>query len=173
MNYNTIRVKGFPRSGNHYLASLISINFFGSDEYVGLFGNRVHVLPKGVMEEIKSKDIIIIYIYRDFKDVANSVFVMRNRFGLDVSSIDNMLSNNLCDMWCGNLEVNMHVTYKDKPVTVVASDFRNINSTLEEYWKKHVDSWKKMESDSVVVVKYEDMLQDFSKVLCQFFDDNC
>jgi len=65
MIYDEVRVLAHPRSGSHYLAKLVAINFFDTEDYVKCcYGGHV------CSEELAlNKNRAILYIYRKEKDV--------------------------------------------------------------------------------------------------------
>ncbi|MBC8176312.1 MAG: hypothetical protein H8E19_02830 [Deltaproteobacteria bacterium] len=92
MKYKNIVCIGHPRSGTHYITALISTNFLNDPDYLKIYGN--HGLPQITCDP----NVVYIHIWRAFKEVAKSIYVLKERFGLDVGSYEEFLKTRYKDM---------------------------------------------------------------------------
>lgn len=96
----------YPRSGSHYLARLIDVNFFDGSNYLRHYGNH----DIGLIVDRKPKTIKWIYIYRNVEDVIKSMFRIRGRFGLsNVDDFDKFKIMKMKDM----VDINERVGWMD------------------------------------------------------------
>ena len=93
MKYKNILSTGHPRSGTHYITALISVNFLDDTDYFKIYRN--HELP----DLVEDPDFAYLHIWRDFKAVSRSIYVLKERFGLDVDSYGQFLKRRYSDMW--------------------------------------------------------------------------
>jgi hypothetical protein len=151
---------GHHRSGNHYLAALININFFGKEDYKFLCNNRQHTLISGIPSNDK-----YLYIYRNFEDVSKSCFEMRARFGLDVATYEEFLSNRYCDMYTGKIAVNVHVNfiYNEFNTRSGSIFFHNFKKTPLEWHTAHLEHYNELakKTDLLLLVSYDRLKSDF------------
>jgi hypothetical protein len=153
---------GHHRSGNHYLAALINTNFFGeSPDYKFLVNGRQHTLIRGLAGNAK-----FLYIHRNFEDVSKSCFEMRSRFGLDVDTYEDFISQPYCDMFTGKIAVNLRVNFIYKEFNDRSSSifFRNIKRTPKEWHDAHLEHYTSLAErvpDKLLLVSYDRLKEDF------------
>lgn len=156
-----IRVFSHPRSGTNYLAALIKENFYPDMDLkkstqpgvVGHWNNRATVKPSAYGRlfgghgnpqryKLLPQDI---YIYRDGRDVALSVWRSKHFMNKD---------------WEG-------ITFSEfirRPLDWIHSpgDKYNNTMTIFEHWKYHLSAW---ETASVCSVRYENLLSNQENVI--------
>ena len=134
-------IYGHHRSGNHYLAALINVNFFQKPDYLHLVHSRQHVLIRGIVD-----NRVYLYIHRNFVDVSRSVFNMRARLGLDVASYEDFLKHRYCDMYTGKLPVSMKTNFMAGYGTSRSNSifFSRIKATPEEWHTRHVEHFRQV-----------------------------
>ena len=93
MKYRDIVSVGHPRSGTHYITALISTNFLNDPDYLKIYGN--HGLPPIACDP----SIAYVHIWREFTEVAKSIYMLKERFGLDIGSYEEFLGTLYKDMW--------------------------------------------------------------------------
>jgi len=167
-----VLIFGHHRSGNHYLSALININFFGKEDYKFLCNSRQHTLIRGIPGHGK-----YLYVYRNFEDVSKSCFEMRARFGLDVNTYEDFLSQRYCDMYTGKIAVNLHVNfiYKEFNDRSGSIFFHNIKRTPLEWHTLHLDHFRQKAEqypENLLMVSYDRLKSDFQGQMlevAQFF----
>ena len=150
MKYKNVKVVGHPRSGSHYLAQLLNINFYHHHDYLTLYAGH----SKGHIAWLKQPSTAIIYIYRDNTDTIKSMFKLRDRFGLVAKDIKEFRTKRLSQMHNANIESK--AIFKGKIVTVVDRYLSTIHLTIDEYLDEHKSYWSKKAS---FVVKYDALLE--------------
>jgi len=163
---------GHHRSGNHYLAALININFFGKEDYKFLCNSRQHTLIRGIPAIGK-----YLYIYRNFEDVSKSCFEMRSRFGLDVDTYDEFLNQSYKAMYTGKIRVNLHVNFIYKEFNNHSGSifFHGIKRTPKEWHDAHMEHFTDLSArlpDHLLMVSYDRLKSDFQGQMleiAQFF----
>lgn len=165
-------IKGFPRSGNHYFAALVSTNFYGLVGYRLLQPIHVHSLPGRYEQGLKRANTLLLYIHRNFEDTAKSLFTMRYTFGLAVDDFDTFINTKVLDMFSKAQLSQEKAAYHSlggfhRANKRISGVFEYIDMTLKEYHSLHVRSWKELESksDNVLLIRYEDLLQDFQNTM--------
>lgn len=159
MRYKGYRVQGVPRSGNHYLAHLVGINFFN------LKNIRLGIVGHDLGGHIGSGNPAVFYIWRQFDAVARSIYDMRARFGIGDITYEDLLArplNELCTYDCtADHTYNAGIREERQKVH---RDFMGRNRmTLKEFWTKHRDNWLAFAAKhpQVLVFQYEKLLSDF------------
>jgi len=152
---------GHHRSGNHWLAALISTNFYGKDDYRFLLNSRQHGLTSCIAPCVR-----YIYIERNFMDVAKSVFAMRARFGLDVDSFEVFLETPYRQMYTGQLAVDLETNFICEQGGSRSSSlfFRGIDETPEGWHKRHLEHHHRVfeGKDNCLIVSYDALKQDLN-----------
>ena len=166
MKYKDIHVYSHQRSGSHYFAALISLNFYNEQDYRKRYKN--HPIGSKVRGRIdKNSDILFAYIFRNFNDTAKSMFKMRDRFGLTVDDYDVFLNTTYKDMWSSDVKFSIKINYfgEEKHVDKVSTYFKKINQTPREFWQAHKRFWTKMNKTrgNIIIVNYDDLINDFEK----------
>lgn len=165
LKYKNIAVTGHQRSGTHYIAGLIALNFLGHKNYGTIYKN--HKFPK-ISTNINTA---YIYTWRDFKNTAKSIFAMRKSFGLNnIKTFEGFLKSNYCDMWDPhkNFEITVtnlkNNTYKTNYVT---GFYSKIEYTPKEWWEIYHNRWATAErkKSNIIKVSYNDLKDDFQKTM--------
>jgi len=166
MIYNNIKITGHQRTGTHYIAALICLNFLDTKEYVKYYAN--HKMPSMA----KNKNIAYIYTWRDFDSTSKSVIKMRGRFGLQTDSYDEFLNTKYSVMWADTKYIPINV--KDLYGNVVKTDkvstyFRNIHKTPKEWWSLYYQKWdaSAKSNSNIIRINYNDVMADFDKTLLE------
>lgn len=152
-------IYGHPRSGTHFAAATIAYNFFNDKDYLKYYSKSPHKMGHKLNQKEK-----IIYVKRNFDDVAKSVYKIKDRFGLDVNDFDTFLSTIYADMWVPKRDFVIKVNNRTK-VTYrkdVSTHFRNVQLTPKEYWERHLQSWK---NSKVVIFHYDKVISNFDSEL--------
>jgi hypothetical protein len=157
-----VTVFSHPRSGTHFLEAFIARNFYenenfettdvkwghwanrqikhDSNKYYKLFGS--HVFPTKTMKKI---DYPMIYIYRDGRAVAYSIWKTENFINPKYKNIS------FTDFLREKLD------WKGSPA------FRSKEKyTIAEHWEKHVIGWKKIskQNKNILIIRYEDLVDN-------------
>lgn len=165
MKYKDILCTGHPRSGTHYITALISVNFLDDTDYFKIYRN--HEFPDLVQEP----DIAYLHIWRKFEAMAKSIYVLRERFGLDVGSYEEFLKSSYSDMWrMGDPEevvTNATNLYGRAKIKGISDFFKGVAMKPREFWEHYNGVWEKSaeENPNVVSVKYDDMVEDFKPTM--------
>ena len=145
--YNSFSIISHPRSGSHYAAALVAKNFFGTDDYLKFYGGHGFNF-KAMEKRIASKPkCLYIYIWRSFENVAKSIFVLRDRFGLDTDDFETFLKTPYSKIWSNKIEVNAIVRETllvSENMNTVDPLFRKIDMLPEEFHKKHVKYYQEL-----------------------------
>jgi hypothetical protein len=151
-----------PRSGSHYIAALIDINFFDGNNYLRHYvGHRL-----GNDKKVKDKKKAIIYTWREYEATAKSLFGLRHRFGLDEDDFEKFQQRTLKNMFNSNLSVNTYVdtlnsSRMEKGVTQL---FSEMDMTLKAYLEEHKRSWLTYRGKkNFLDIQYEELLKNFDK----------
>jgi hypothetical protein len=176
MRFSKIEIYGHHRSGNHYLAALVCDNFVRNGrDYRGLFYDpSVHLDANKLSPFIRSRQsVAMLYIMRNWEDVARSVFEFRHRMGLNVEDFEEYLNKTYKEMWSENVppfvaEVNWRVK-KVRASRPGGRMLMDVEMKPEEYWKYHVNSWLRASRKvpNVMVVRYERLLGRFNPTMNQ------
>jgi len=165
-----IGVYGHKRTGNHYLIELLDLNFIKSHNPLAYSGG--HGIPK----ELESKRKYL-YVKRNKEDTLKSLFRYRDKQGLEAKSYDDFLSSKYKDMFNQNIKTDneFHSLYKSDEMIIkrtgatknITGHFSGIDMTPPEYYDKHVSEWEKLSiiNDNVLIVNYEDLLNDFNNTM--------
>lgn len=156
----SIIVCGHPRSGNHYLASVINKNYFNKKDYTFLLGS--HNVPRSLNRNIK-----YLYIMRNFDDVAKSVFKIKKRFGLSVDDFDIFLTKKYSEMFDKFIDSSIifKKNHREKEVSGISDFFGKFDMTPEEFYKWHIGKWESIKSKNknVLLIRYESLIGDFEQ----------
>ncbi len=155
-----IKVYGHPRSGNHYLAALINANWYGEGDHSFLLGT--HNIPKSLPTGRH------IYMMREFTLVAKSIYVIRDRFGLDVDSYEAFLRKPYKAMFNPKMRCRVVAdTGKRRMVTVATDYFKGSNKTPQQFHEWHIAQWRKLAKGNghVLLVQYEDLMSEFESTM--------
>lgn len=163
MNFKTAKVIGHPRSGSHYLAHLLNINFFCYPTYLPLYGGH----SNSHKNWLKDSSIAVFYIYRNNNSTIDSMYNLRNRFGLVADSIEEFKNSKLSDMHDKNIksEAICNIQGNKQIVTDVDTYFKNINKTPEEFLNSHKEFWLSENKNNFLSLRYEDLLNDFEHTM--------
>lgn len=171
--YKIIRVYSHPRSGTHFLEAFLARNFYhkkklkleniewghwanrmireDGNEYGKLFGS--HEFPGQWIENIKHP---MIYIYRDGRDVAYSIWKTPNFINPKYKNIT------FSEFLRIKLDWNGTPGNKIEP-----------KENIAQHWIRHVEEWHKIKKKKLLIVKYEELLttprQVFQQILKKFF----
>lgn len=154
---NIIKVYSHPRSGTHFLEAFLAKNLYpnkslhvanvtwghwanrlkreNGNEYGLLFGS--HNFPGKWIKDIKHP---MIYIYRDGRDVAYSVWKTPNFIHPQYKDIpfEEFLSLKLD--WEGS------PGNKSQPTENIA-----------QHWERHVHEWHKVQANNLLIIRYEEL----------------
>lgn len=172
-----VTVFSHPRSGTHFLEAFIAENFYqekdfiptkigwghwsntqytpDSNRYHKLFGS--HIFPTKTLKKI---DYPLVYIYRDGRAVAYSIW-----------KTDNFIHPKYKDTSFSDF-LRLKLDWKGSPA--FKSKEKN---TIAEHWEKHVSGWIKYSrtNKNILVVKYEDLIDDpysiYLKIHSKFFNE--
>ena len=165
MKYRDIVCTGHPRSGTHYIAALISINFLDDEDYLKVYRN--HELP-GIVQD---PNIAYFHIWRDFEGMARSIHVLKDRFGLSVDSYEQFLKTRYSDMWRmkkpNEVITNVRTLTGRARFEGISDFFKRVDMNPREYWGHYNNLWGESASknNNVISVKYDDMLKDFEAAM--------
>jgi len=170
MIYEDVKIFSHPRSGTNYLGALVQLNFFEESNFSQRFDSNAHRMSKNAERFIiNNPNTGIIYIYRSFNDVINSVFNARKILGLNVESVGQLLNSKYSEVWSKSpvedytmksfKDLNAPTKYKKK----VSGHFSKVNMYPEEYWKEHINSWLKLslKYNNILMLGYEDLKNQF------------
>lgn len=123
---------------------------------------------------MRTPNTLFLYAWRNFKDVAKSMFKMRDRFGLKVSDYSKFLQSRYCDMWSLDVTVKIKINYLTR---IEYSDrasgyFRRVEYTPHEFWRLHLKFWVSLQQrySNVLLVCYDDLLKDFDSTMKMIAD---
>ena len=168
-----IKVYSHPRSGTHFLEAFLARNFYKGidlrteigewghwdnrlplDEvniYGKLFGN--HQFPGKWIKEIKHP---MIYIYRDGRDVAYSIwktpnFINPKHDGISFSDF-----------------LRIKIDWEGTPGKQCKP-----KENIIQHWERHVREWHKVKHPKLLIIKYENLktkpIKCYEKILKKFF----
>lgn len=164
MKYNKIKISSHPRSGSHYLAQLIDVNFFDGSNYLRHYGGHSY----GQCNHILQSKIGQIYLWRNAEDTLKSLFKMRHRFGLNENDFEIFKNKKISTMYDSNLKVNVHVNNIHSKKTIhVVDDFMNRTPTRDftpiEFIQQHKQSWVncKKKCPNLLIINYDELLHEF------------
>lgn len=170
MIYKHIRCTGHPRSGTHYITGLIGINFLNDPDYLKIYRN--HELP----DMVTDPDTAYFHIRRDFQGVAESIYALKERFGLDVESYEAFLRRRYCDMWrmenTRTVMTNVRTLNGQARYPGVSDFFKPFSMTPHEFWMYYNEMWRKIaeKHPNVISVRYDDILADFDRTMAFISD---
>lgn len=159
-SHKYVTVFSHPRSGTHFLEAFLARNFYekekfettdviwghwsnrkisyNSNIYYKLFGS--HAFPNKTMKKI---DYPVIYIYRDGRAVAYSIWRTENF--INPKHLDISFSNFL----------RLKLDWKGSPAFESKEKL-----TIAEHWEKHVLGWMNIAKNNtnILVIQYEDII---------------
>lgn len=148
-----VSVKGHPRSGTHYLRRVVSLNF-----RVRMSNQNHHGLPS------RKNTRKVIYIRRDFEDVAKSIWDLRERFGAGAETFEDFKDTPWKQQFRrfepSLLELGSHRRRKTKMVKTDAM-FKKQSRTPREYHAMHIAAWERC--PDVLIVDYEKLTSSFEE----------
>lgn len=161
-NSKFIKIFSHPRSGTHFLEAFLAANFYTkedlfvpkaiwghwSDRKINIKGSQFgklfgsHLFPDS---SIKKIDRPIVYIYRNGKDVAYSVWKTPNFINPKYKGIS------FSDFLRIKLDWKGSPAYRSKE-----------KSTILEHWDEHVKAWMKYakSNKNIIIIKYEDLVNN-------------
>ncbi|MBK3517682.1 sulfotransferase domain-containing protein [Carboxylicivirga marina] len=168
-----IKVYSHPRSGTHFLEAFLAKNFFQNkdlnteivnwghwanrlqreegNEYGKLFGN--HSFPGDWIMGIKHP---MIYIYRDGRDVAYSIWKTPNFINPDYKDVT------FSDFLRLKLDWQGTPGKKCEP-----------KETIAQHWERHITEWMEVKHSKLLIIRYEDLkskpLDVYSKILKKYY----
>ena len=163
MKYKTAKVVGHQRSGSHYLARLLAINFFDLENYLPLYAGH----SPGHAIHLRDKHCAVFYIYRNNFPTLCSMWKIRNRLGLKANSFSEFCNTELSDMCDTSLPVNCIRDTRYDKIEVHEADnyFKHIKMIPVDYLNKHKKMWLNKAGDNLMPIKYEDLINDFDKTM--------
>ncbi|MAY82587.1 MAG: hypothetical protein CMP59_00475 [Flavobacteriales bacterium] len=164
MNYKEIRIYAHPRSGSNYFASIINQNFSRKENDRDIYGG--HKLPGDMVKNNPS--IAYLYIKRDFKSVLDSIFKMKERFGLLVKNKEELENCIYKDIY--NPRLKSYIKFKNNDGSRVESKvskfFANIEMSPKQYHELHIRKWEENEKyQNFYSVNYNDLMDDFDSTM--------
>ena len=172
MKYNIVQVCGHPRSGTHYIAALIHKNFFNKEgSYLECYGTH----KIGSKMKIRSS-VGYIYVWRNFKDLSESFYNMRHRFGVpNETSYKEFLRTKYSDIWTrdvGKFKIKINTGEEETFNTNVCNLVKNSQMTPSEYWLSHMKSWVKLSEsfDNIFIVGYNEIRKYFEETMIEIAD---
>lgn len=168
-----VEVYSHQRSGTHYLAALISKNFFGKTHYKSLIPKHVHATPrKGKWEP--PHGTFKLYIYRNQNDVLYSIWKMRKVFGLTTETYNdfvvtpyNLQSKRRREPLAERdfAVINLRTELQIQKTNLVS--FANCISVPQERHRVHLKRWRERTNtrDDILMVKYEDLKSNFDRTM--------
>lgn len=161
MKFRGILCTGHPRSGTHYIAALMSVNFLKDEDYLKIYRN--HELPRMVQDP----HIAYIYVWRRFEGVARSIYVLKERFGLTVDSFETFLTKHYSEMWAvqdpDQVVTNVKTLQDSGKLTGISDFFEKVDMRPKAYWRYYNRKWAECAKarPNVFGICYDDMVEDF------------
>lgn len=161
MKFKGILCTGHPRSGTHYIAALVSVNFLNDEDYLKIYRN--HELPHMVQDP----HMAYIYVWRRFEGVARSIYVLKERFGLKVDSYETFIAKRYSEMWgAGNPDqvvTKIRTLHEKASLSGISDFFQKVDMTPKAYWAYYNRKWAECADThtNVFGICYDDMVQDF------------
>lgn len=155
-------VKGHQRSGNNYLMSLLSINFFNCCEISEFSDNNDHCILYKLNQEKK-----YIYIYRNKDNVLKSLFRERKLYGICENDYENFIKTQYNLMYEPELSVDIDYICIDKEKTfydICNSFFGCIEKTPEQWYDYHLQKYKELSdvNSNLLLVSYDELICNFN-----------
>lgn len=189
---NTLYIVGYPKSGNTWVTRLIAdaLRAYVLDEVMGpghdvaceindrlqfdckqkLKVAKIHYPPNMFFDRVCANPKYIVYVYRDFRDVANSAFFYWNR----KHSKSNMNGNMLSKLRYRVLQRPLLLYRYRVFVNGLAENTNEWFSKYVGHWSEHTQMWQEyLISDERVrhaSVSYESLWKDPVGVLGSLFD---
>jgi len=165
MRYRQILCTGYPRSGTHYITALISINFLDDADYLKIYRN--HEFP----DLVQDANTAYIHIWRDFEGIAKSIYVLKERFGLDVGSYEEFLKGSYSDMWKmkdpDKVVINARNLWGRVKIKGISDFFKDVDMKPREFWEHYNGVWLECtkENPNVLSIKYDDVIDNFKSTM--------
>jgi hypothetical protein len=165
MKYRTMLCTGHPRSGTHYVAALMSVNFMKDEDYLKIYRN--HELP----DLVQDPDTAYIYVWRGFEGTARSIYVLKERFGLNVESYEAFLANRYSEMWGpenpDDVLTNVKTLNEGGRIKGISDFFEKVEMTPREFWEYYNGLWEECakKNPNVVTVQYDELKAAFEPVM--------
>ncbi|MBP92716.1 MAG: hypothetical protein CMC55_01215 [Flavobacteriaceae bacterium] len=156
-----LKVYSHPRSGTHFLEAFLANNFYSTQDLAlnqitwGHWSNRL-VKPDGnpygklfgnhYFADKNKNNLPKIYIVRDGRAVAYSIWKTPNFLHKDMSNLSFKTFLKTPIDWCGSPSAKTEA-----------------NLTILEHWAKHVQGWSEFVKDNNnngLIVKYEDLVTE-------------
>ncbi|TQI71948.1 sulfotransferase domain-containing protein [Gramella sp. Hel_I_59] len=166
MNFKDIQIYSHPRSGSNYYADLINKNFTHKDNFRQIYGD--HRFPGNIVRDNPSTAFL--YIKRDFPAVLNSIFNMKERFGLLVSSPEELQQSIYKEVYNPRLKSFIQVKNDEgfKVETKISKFFSSIEMKPLEFHNLHITQWEKNKKyKNYHSVNYNDLLNNFDKTMSE------
>lgn len=169
-----VAVHSHPRSGTHYIASLLASNLYGRDDQRRTLGKRTHETPGEWMDaslELKHSTLFV-YVFRNQLDVLRSLWNLRKQFNLHAKDFETFMNTPYKDLWKEEwmedkeltvLTVESYTELKPITFTYFHPEYKNRTSmTPKEYHSYHIDAWRKAaeKDDRILLVNYETIVND-------------
>jgi hypothetical protein len=165
MKYKTAKVVGHPRSGTHYLTHLLNVNFFHLKNYLPLYAGHSNHHKQWLTDG----NTAVFYMFRNNKDTIQSIYNMKERFGLKANSMEEFLSTKLCDLKDTKQKCNAVRNVPGQYQEFHDSDgyLGSHNQTIEAYLDSHKRKWTNwcMFADNGYIVRYENLINDFDNTM--------
>lgn len=161
MKFKHLACTGHPRSGTHYITGLISTNFLEDIDYLEIYRN--HEFPHMATDPATA----YFHIWRDFEGIGKSVYLLKERFGLEVDRYEDFLQRRYCDMWHENdpnaVLTNVRTLNGSAQFGGVSDFFKEADMTPREFWSYYNGLWRDSarENQNIISVKYDDMVTRF------------
>jgi len=166
MRFKKILIQSHPRSGSHYFARLIDINFYNGGDYLQHYGS--HVAPTSKYFNL-CKTTGGFYLWRNTEDTIKSIYNMRHRFGLDEDDFNVFTKKTLSEMYTPNLLVNVAVNnvQKRRIDNTVNNMLSTYNVTAEQYILEHKKQWFEYcdSHSNIMVICYDELKNDFNHTM--------
>ena len=164
-------IRGHPRSGNHFLGASVALNFYsGREDFGFLMRRRLHRFPEGENWDPRIK---VLYIWRPFDDVVNSIWGLRKALSIVEQNKYAFLSQAYCDSIDSSLEYSKTPVAKFVPEGVLkmryTRHFAHVDQTPYEYWRSHCEAWREAakQHPNTLLVSYDKLNEDFDNQMLQ------
>ncbi|MCK5018527.1 MAG: sulfotransferase domain-containing protein [Candidatus Peribacteraceae bacterium] len=163
-----VYIVGHPRSGNHYLLHLLDLNFKGKFRQRFTHRGSIPVAKKDIP---KYK---FLYIYRNFDDVARSIYKLGGRHGVPEDLPFEDFTDKVAKEWyIKNLKNTVKrirfngVRNSEKQENNRTGPVCPLNTTIRKFHKQSIQNWKDYATqyDNILLVKYEDLMEDFTSTM--------
>lgn len=163
MKYSFAKVIGHQRSGSHFFAKTLNDNFFHKENYLDLYTghSRQH------LQWIKHPNMCVFYTYRNTEDSVESMYRMRDRFGLVANSLEEFKTKKIKDMYSRKINANtiFYNGVSEKLITEVDGFLSGINKTVENYLDSEKKFWLYYSCPNYMPVSYDDLMEDYDSTM--------